>query len=87
MEHFVPCQAFWNISFYSFYMSAFSERLYYLRREKEWSRAFLAGKLCVSVRQISYWECGQRECDFEMLVKIADLFDVSVDFLLGRTNY
>ena len=69
------------------HMNRFYDRISYLRHEKEWSRAFLAEELGVSVRQISYWECGQRECDFEMLVKIADLFDVSVDFLLGRTNY
>lgn len=47
----------------------------------------LAEKLGVSVRQISYWECGQRECDLDMLLKIADLFGVSVDYLLGRSDY
>lgn len=69
------------------HMSRFSDRISYLRHEKEWSRAQLAEKLGVSVRQISYWECGQRECDFDMLLEIADLFDVSVDYLLGRTDY
>ena len=69
------------------HMNRFYDRISYLRHEKEWSRAKLAEKLGVSVRQISYWECGQRECDFDTLLEIADLFDVSVDYLLGRTDY
>lgn len=69
------------------YMNKFSERISYLRHEKALTRIMLAEKLGVSVRQISYWECGQRECDFDMLLKIADLFGVSVDYLLGRADY
>ena len=65
----------------------FFERLYELRVESSLSRAQLAEKLNVSVRLISYWESGQRECDFDMLIKIADLFSVSLDYLLGRTDY
>ena len=65
----------------------FFERLYELRVESGLSRAQFAEKLNVSVRLISYWENGQRECDFDMLIKIADLFSVSIDYLLGRKDY
>ena len=65
----------------------FAEQLLGLRIEHSLSRAQLAAKLNVSVRLISYWENGQRECDFNMLIKIADLFSVSVDYLLGRNDY
>ena len=65
----------------------FFERLYELRMESNLSRAQLAEKLNVSVRLISYWENGQRECDFDMLIKIANLFSVSIDYLLGRKEY
>lgn len=65
----------------------FPEQLTALRAETNLSRAQLAEKLNVSVRLISYWENGQRECDFDMLIKIADLFSVSVDYLLGRKEY
>ena len=65
----------------------FSEQLMALRIENELSRAQLADALNVSVRLISYWENGQRECDFDMLIKIADLFSVSIDYLLGRKEY
>jgi len=65
----------------------FCERLKDLRIENDMSRVQLAKKLNVSVRLISYWENGQRECDFNMLIIIADLFSVSVDYLLGRLDY
>ena len=65
----------------------FPEQLIGLRIENNLSRIQLAEKLNVSTRLISYWENGQRECDFDMLIKIADLFSVSIDYLLGRTDY
>lgn len=65
----------------------FAEQLNALRIENGLSRIQLAEKLNVSVRLISYWENGQRECDFDMLIKIADLFSVSVDYLLGIKEY
>lgn len=51
------------------------------------SRKSLANELNVSVRLVSYWENGKRECSFDTLIKIADIFSVSTDFLLGRTDY
>lgn len=68
-------------------MSKFDERLKALRTEENVSRQQLAAKLSVSLRSISYWENGQRECDFDTLIAIADYFSVSLDFLLGRTDY
>lgn len=65
----------------------FGEQLSALRIENNLSRVQLAEQLNVSVRLISYWENGQRECDFNMLIKIADLFSVSIDYLLGRKEY
>ena len=65
----------------------FSEQLNGLRIENNLSRVQLAEKLNISVRLVSYWENGQRECDFDMLIKIADLFSVSVDYLLGRKEF
>ena len=65
----------------------FFEQLCSLRTENNMSRSELAKKLGVSTRLISYWENGQRECDFDMLIKISLLFNVSIDFLLGKTDY
>ncbi len=65
----------------------FAERFYELRTEKNLSRAEIGTILNVSTRLISYWENGERECDFEMLIKIANTFSVTIDYLLGRTDY
>ena len=68
-------------------MNKFGERLKDMRAEKGISRLQLAENLQVSVRLIAYWENGQRECSFDMLIKIANFFDTSTDFLLGKTDY
>lgn len=65
----------------------FAEQLNSLRQESGLTRSQLAEKLNVSVRLVSYWENGQRECDFDMLIKIAEIFSSSVDYLLGRKDY
>ncbi len=68
-------------------MNKFSERIKELRIEKGYSRKTLASLLFISERLVSYWENGQRECDFDMLIKISNVFDVSIDFLLGKSNF
>ena len=68
-------------------INKFYERLSSLREECNVSRAQLASALNVSVRLISYWENGERECDFDMLLKIAQFFSVSTDYLLGKDEY
>ena len=68
-------------------MNKFSERLKDLRAENGLARAQLAEKLNVSPRLVAYWENGQRECSFDMLIAIADLFASSADYLLGRTEF
>ncbi|MBQ3046768.1 MAG: helix-turn-helix transcriptional regulator [Clostridia bacterium] len=65
----------------------FYVKLNELRKENNISRNELAKALNVSVRLISYWENGERECDFDMLLKIADYFSVSTDYLLGKSDY
>lgn len=68
-------------------MNKFAERVRELRTKKGLSRKELANRLGTLQRNISYWELGQRECSFDMLLKIAEVLDVSVDYLLGRTDY
>lgn len=65
----------------------FAQRLRELRTGKGLSQLLLAQALNVDRTTVVNWECGKREPDFEMLVKIADYFDVTCDFLLGRTEY
>lgn len=65
----------------------FSEKLRELRIEHNLTRNQLANCLNVSTRLISYWENGKRECDFDMLLEISTLFSVSIDYLLGKSEY
>ena len=67
--------------------NGFGKNLNELRVESGLSRLELSKRLGVSTRLISYWENGKRECDFNMLIKIANLFSVSIDYLLGRVEY
>ncbi len=68
-------------------MNRFAERLKDLRTENGLTRAALAEKLNVSVRLIAYWESGQRECGFDTLISLADIFSTSTDYLLGKTEF
>ena len=61
-------------------------RLKELRKKKKLSQLRLAIDLSTTQNTISRYETGEREPDIEALIKIANYFDVSVDYLLGRTN-
>ena len=61
-------------------------RLKELRTRHGVSQVKLAMDLGLSQNSISRYENGEREADYETLVAIADYFNVSVDYLLGRTN-
>ncbi len=62
----------------------FSERLKTLRLESNLTQAQFADLLKTTQRRISYLESGKVEPDMQLLWEIADYFDVSTDFLLGR---
>ena len=68
-------------------MKVFAERLLELRKEKAISQAMLAKNLEVSRGVICYWETDKSEPTAPNLVKIADFFGVTVDYLLGRSDY
>lgn len=62
----------------------FANRFKYLRQSKELNQVQLAGKLGVKKQSISNWENDNIMPSVEMLEKIADFFQVSTDYLLGR---
>ena len=65
-------------------MGNFNQIFRELRTSRGYSQGDLAELLEISRSAISMYENGNREPDFEMLEKIADLFSVDVNFLLGR---
>lgn len=81
------CQAFCNNLLYTFFMSVFSERLKNERISKGYTQKRVAEVLGVTYNAISQYENGVREPNIDFLIKICDFFDVSSDYLLGRTDY
>ena len=61
-------------------------RLKSLRKEKNISQLKLAIDLNMNQNSISRYENGEREADYNTLIKFADYFDVSLDYLLGRSD-
>ncbi len=61
-------------------------RLRELRKGKGISQLKLAMDLCMSQNSISRYETGEREADYATLIALADYFDVSIDYLLERTD-
>lgn len=55
-----------------------------LRKEKGISQLKLAMDLNMTQNTISRYETGEREPGINELIKIADYFDVSIDYLVGR---
>ncbi len=64
---------------------SFSVTLAELRKEKRLTQKEAAAKLGISQALLSHYEKGIRECSREFLVKAADFYGVSCDYLLGRT--
>ncbi len=61
-------------------------RLKELRKKRGISQLKLAMDLTMNQNSISRYENGEREADYRSLILIADYFDVSIDYLLGRTD-
>ncbi|MBR2650240.1 MAG: helix-turn-helix transcriptional regulator [Clostridia bacterium] len=61
-------------------------RLKKLRKEKHISQLKLALDLNMNQNTISRYENMEREADYETLITFADYFNVSLDYLLGRTD-
>lgn len=62
----------------------FNENLKNLRLNSDLMQKRIAEILNVSVRTFQGWESGRTEPSIEKLIQIADLFNVSLDFLVGR---
>ena len=61
-------------------------RLKELRKQKNITQIKLAMDLNLSQNSISRYELGEREAGYATLIAFADYFNVSLDYLLERTN-
>ena len=65
--------------------SDFPRIITFLRKERGLSQKQVATDLGISQALLSHYEKGIRECGLDFLVKAAEYFEVSCDYLLGRT--
>lgn len=61
-------------------------RIRNLREDMDMTQTDMAKNLFISQRTYSYYESGGHDIPTEVLVRLADFYDVSVDYLLNRTD-
>ena len=67
-------------------MATFGERLRILREEKGITQIDLAKYLSLANSTVSQYEADKRDPDSAMLQKLAEYFDVTLDYLMGRSG-
>ena len=67
-------------------MATFADNITALRKKQNKKRQEVADDLGISRSSLEYYEKNKRKPDIEVLTKIADYYNVSADYLLGRTN-
>lgn len=67
-------------------MSEFSNKLKELRTSKNISQKQIASQLDIADRQYRRYENEEQQPTLPIIIKLADYFDVSLDYLVGRTN-
>jgi len=63
---------------------SFSNQLKKIRKEKKLTQLDVATALGITVRQYQRYESGEQTTTLENLIALADFFDVSLDYLVGR---
>lgn len=61
-------------------------RLRDLRNDHQWTQAVVAQMLDMSQTGYSKYETGENDIPTAVLIKLADIYHTSTDYLLGRTN-
>ena len=67
-------------------MSAFSARLLELRKREKLSQVAAAKVLNLGSRTYQYYESGEREPPLSTLIRLADFYGVTLDYLAGRSD-
>ena len=62
------------------------ERIRNLREDQDLTQAYIGKVLNVTQKSYSRYENGDRAIPIELLSKLADFYDTSVDYLINRTN-
>lgn len=67
-------------------MKDLGQKIKELRKEKKLSQNDLGKIISVCQNAVSRWECGKAMPDIYLLSDMADYFEVSIDYLLGRED-
>lgn len=67
-------------------MADLSERLIYLKTSRDLMQKDIAADLGIPLRTYQRYEHGEREPQVAMLIRMADYFQVSIDYLVGRRD-
>lgn len=62
------------------------KRIRDLREDHDWRQKDVAEKLYMQLEVYRRYETGQREPPLDVAIKIAELYEVSLDYIAGRTN-
>ena len=62
------------------------QRIQDLRTDADPSQRQLSEILHISQRSYSHYETGSRNIPIEMLIRLANYYDISIDYLVGRTD-
>lgn len=68
-------------------MIKLSDNIKFYRERNDWTQQALADKINVSRAVISKWETGDTTPELSLLITLCDLFEVSLDYLVGRNFY
>lgn len=64
----------------------YGHRIAKLRNDQRLTQEELAGKVGITRSALSHYENNRREPDYETIQKFADFFQVTIDFLMGRSD-
>lgn len=62
------------------------ERIRNLREDHDMTQAQVGAYLHISQRSYAHYEAGTRDIPLEILIELANLYQVNLDYLVGRTN-
>ena len=65
---------------------SFSDRIVQLKKERKLLQKDIASSVGLSLRAYQYYEKGQKEPTLSVLLRLADYFDVSLDYLVGLSD-
>lgn len=67
-------------------MQYYYRRIRDMREDHDKKQSEIANLLKITQQQYSLYESGKREIPLHMMIQLADLYSVSLDYMTGRTN-